>query len=467
MRSGHAARGIQIPAAAFDQVVIEQGKNVVRRNPAALRIDDAKAIRIAIGRQPDLRFVRDHGFGEALEVLLGDVGAGALEENIALGANGLVPGDAVFLECAIEIAGAAAVQRVVDDARRVLPFQFTETNELAEPREIRRSEIHLLEGACIVPRRESRGFLRGPRIELCGARFDIARDFGQGRPAIGRRKFQAVILRRIVAGGEVDGAIDFAAANLEGRCGRGRGGRAKQRTHAALGEFRGRRAREFLREEARVVRHEQRGARIAAQDVFGDGRDRDAHIAEREILGNDSAPAGGAKFYGTGRHLVSAAPYCILAPRCTTAKRDCRKQIVKRRAEPQWRKPPFGKKGQGSTSWCWSLAVRGLRRSESRERSSRSGWPPAPTCWNLPCGLFIAGKARSRTPGSSCCSSRLRPSGSPPCKPKSNACIATTYPSSSPCRSSRVRRNIWPGSPIAWPPNAEPEKQVPPSAMIW
>src|SRR5438128_1279136 len=134
MRSGHAARRIQIPAAAFDQVVIEQGKNVVRRNPAALRIDDAKAIRIAIGRQPDLRLVRDHSFGEALEVLLGDVGAGALEENIALGANGLVPADAVFLECAIEVAGAAAVQRVVDDARRVLPFQFTETNELAEPR---------------------------------------------------------------------------------------------------------------------------------------------------------------------------------------------------------------------------------------------------------------------------------------------------------------------------------------------
>jgi hypothetical protein len=45
----------------------------------ALRIDDAEAIGIAIGSQADLRFVRDDGFGEALEIFLGDIGAGTFE----------------------------------------------------------------------------------------------------------------------------------------------------------------------------------------------------------------------------------------------------------------------------------------------------------------------------------------------------------------------------------------------------
>ena len=125
MRRGHAARGIQLPAAAFDEVVVEQAENVIGRNPGAVRVDDAEAVGVAIGGQADLRFaglLRDHGFREQLEIALGDVRAGALEENVALGANGLAAGDAVFGERAIEIAGAAAVQRVVDDARGGLRF---------------------------------------------------------------------------------------------------------------------------------------------------------------------------------------------------------------------------------------------------------------------------------------------------------------------------------------------------------
>ena len=126
MRSGHAARGIQLPAAAFDEVVVKQAENVVGRNPGAVRVDDAEAVGVAIGGQADLRFMRgllrDHGFREELQIALGDVRAGALEENIALGANGFAAGDAVFGEGAIEIAGAAAVQRVVDDARARFSF---------------------------------------------------------------------------------------------------------------------------------------------------------------------------------------------------------------------------------------------------------------------------------------------------------------------------------------------------------
>ena len=60
MRSGHAARRIQIPAAAFDQVIVKQAKDVIRRNPAALRVDNAEAVGIAVSGEAGLRFARLH-----------------------------------------------------------------------------------------------------------------------------------------------------------------------------------------------------------------------------------------------------------------------------------------------------------------------------------------------------------------------------------------------------------------------
>ncbi len=237
---------------------------MVRRNPAALRIDDAEAVGIAIGGEAYLRLVRDHGFGQGLQIFFGHIRAGAFEKNVALGANGFVVGDPVLLQRTIEIAGAASVQRVVNDARRVLLFQFVETDELAQAREVRRGDVYLLKGARVMRRGESRTLLRRPSEKLCGASFDIARDFGQRRTAIGSRKFQAVIFRRIVARGEVDGAVDFAAANFVGHRGRGRRSGAEQRMHTALVEHGGRSARELFGKEARVVRHKQRGAPIAA-----------------------------------------------------------------------------------------------------------------------------------------------------------------------------------------------------------
>src|SRR5207248_310779 len=105
-----------------------------------------------------------------------------------------------------------------------------------------------------------------------------------------------------MAGGEVDGAVDFAAANLASYCRSWCGAFAKQRLHAVIGEFRGGRARKLLGEKARVVRDEQRGMRIAAQHVFRDRRHRDAHIAEGKIFGNDAAPTGGSELYGCSRH---------------------------------------------------------------------------------------------------------------------------------------------------------------------
>ncbi len=233
-------------------------------------------------------------------------------------------GDPVLLQRAIEIAGAAAVQRVVNDVRRVLLFQFVETDELAEACEVRRGDVYLFESARVVRRRESRRLFRGSRIELCGASFDIARDFGQRGSAVGRREFQAVILRRIMAGGEINGAVDFAAPNLKGYGGRGRCTGAEQRMHAAIIEFSCRGTCELLGKEARVVGYKQRRTPIAAQDVVGDGGDGDAHVGEREIFGDDAAPAGGAEFYGRGRHFVLCRAVLYLGDANSTATKRTR-----------------------------------------------------------------------------------------------------------------------------------------------
>ncbi len=133
------------------------------------------------------------------------------------------------------------------------------------------------------------------RDHFCDARFDIFGDFRQRGAGVGRRKLQAVILRRIVAGCEVDGAVEFAAHDFE--CYRGSGGEcfAQQRSnavalqdvHSELGKFFG--------VEACVAAHQNRGLLRFGLHVFRDGRNREPHIGERKIVGDEATPSRGAK----------------------------------------------------------------------------------------------------------------------------------------------------------------------------
>ncbi len=50
----NAASCREIPAAGLDDVVIDEGKNEIGLNPGAIGVDDAEAIGIAIGGQPDI-----------------------------------------------------------------------------------------------------------------------------------------------------------------------------------------------------------------------------------------------------------------------------------------------------------------------------------------------------------------------------------------------------------------------------
>ncbi len=138
--------------------------------------------------------------------------------------------------------------------------------------------------------------------ELRSPRLDILGDFGQGRARVGGRKFQAVILRGIVAGSEVDGAVELAVQDFEGDGGRGSEGLAQQRANAVVLQDVHGKLGEFFGVEARVVTHQNRGIFHFGFCVFGDGGNRQAHIGEGEIVGDEAAPSGGAKLNGGGRH---------------------------------------------------------------------------------------------------------------------------------------------------------------------
>jgi len=132
--------------------------------------------------------------------------------------------------------------------------------------------------------------------EFGGAGFDVFGDFRECGACVGAREFEAVILGRIVAGGEVDGAVEFGARDFVGdsgsRCERfaeeGFDFVLLEDVYGELGEFFG--------VEARVIADEDGGVFLGVVDVAGDGGDGEADVGKRKIVGDEAAPAGSAEF---------------------------------------------------------------------------------------------------------------------------------------------------------------------------
>src|SRR5260221_3299735 len=52
LRCSDAARSGHVPVARFDEVIVNEREDLVRRNPAAVAVDDAEAIGVAVGFEP-------------------------------------------------------------------------------------------------------------------------------------------------------------------------------------------------------------------------------------------------------------------------------------------------------------------------------------------------------------------------------------------------------------------------------
>src|SRR6185437_163794 len=182
MRGGDAARDAKLPAARLDEVIENERQNMIRRHERAVAIENSKAIRVAVRGESRAGFCFLKRLDERFEILFGWIGAGAVEKNIALGAN-RVNLNAMLREKSVEPARAASVQRVVREGK-LRRGDDVETHELGETFEVRFAQVDRSEVGLFCLRRG----LRRMFDQFGDASFDIFRDFGKRGRAVRARK---------------------------------------------------------------------------------------------------------------------------------------------------------------------------------------------------------------------------------------------------------------------------------------
>ena len=183
----------------------------------------------------------------------------------------------------------------VDDEFGFAFFEDIEFDEFAEALQVVGAEIDHLGLGVFVARRLGDWSLR---VEFGGAGFDVFGDFWEGGAGVGTGEFEAVILGGVVAGGEIDGAVEFGARDFVGDSGSGRESFAEERFDFVLLENVDGELGEFFGVETRVVADEDGGVFLGVVDVTGDGGDGEADVGKRKIVSDEAAPAGGAEFNG-------------------------------------------------------------------------------------------------------------------------------------------------------------------------
>ena len=121
--------------------------------------------------------------------------------------------------------------------------------------------------------------------------FDLFGDFGQCGCAVVRGELDAVVLGRIVGGGEVDCAGGFEFADGVGDGGGGRGVGNDDGGDAGGGEDLGGFCDEALAEEAGVAADEHAVGLGLGVDVGGDAGHCEADVGYGKFVGNNCAPA--------------------------------------------------------------------------------------------------------------------------------------------------------------------------------
>ena len=107
-----------------------------------------------------------------------------------------------------------------------------------------------------------------------------------------------MVLRGIVAGGEIDGAVELAALNFVSDGGSGSESVAEERANSVRMENGDGQRGEFFGVETGIVSDENGGFGGFGFDVLGDRGDREAHVSESEIVSDQPAPAGCAELDG-------------------------------------------------------------------------------------------------------------------------------------------------------------------------
>ncbi len=297
---GHAAGHRSGPVRpGFEQVVEQQGQDVVGGDEGAVVVEHPEAVGIPVGREAEVGAAGGDLLPELLQDFIGRFGRMAAEENVPVAVDG-VDFDAALAQEALHRAHPGAVERV-EDHLQAAALQRLHGDFFFECFQVGQSGVDLFHGR-FFSRLGPPG--RRPGVQMFrGQLLELASDLGQGGRPVGGGELQPVVFGGVVAGGEVDAAVGLPAPNFVGDGRGGRGFAAEKALDLALAQHPGRLPGEFRGKESSVVADDQpRAAGIFLAHVVGDGVRHAAHGFESEIFGDDAAPAGGAEMNFLVRH---------------------------------------------------------------------------------------------------------------------------------------------------------------------
>ena len=289
--AGHAPFQLADP----DQIIQQQGDDVVGLDITAVGIQDTETVGIAIGGKTEL----DIGIIFDQRDEIGDMRLGRLGRMSAkIGVEMIIDdgiGDAALAERFVQIAARGSVQRVERNLSQAADaskstfcsrdFQVVAGRGSIDSSSPCRAGIikrKLLVAACSQHR--------------IGAPLDLTGGFRQRRTTPGWRKFDAVVFRRVMAGGKVDASGRTAPQDFvrNDRCGRIT--LAEIRFDAGPGQHTGGHLDKTLPHETGIAAdHDPFFLFTASLDGIGNGLNNDLDVFEGEIVTQDTAPTGCSK----------------------------------------------------------------------------------------------------------------------------------------------------------------------------
>ena len=262
MRGRHAAGSAQLEPARFEQVIENQGEDVIRRYERSVAVEDSEAVGVAVGRESGERLLLAHGLFERGQILFRWVGPCAVEQHVALGANSR--GSAIPFS--LRMRSSQPAPHPCSASHTNLPLALRSTSK----RIIRWSCSKYAPRGSTLSKSSSSILCRGFVFQAAAARFSMSLvTSGSAGPPSGPENFNPLYCRRIVAGRDVHPAVELSVDDGV-RDGGSRRGLAAQKHAAAVGsQHRGRAPRKFLGEEIVC-----RSPRAAPDSCFATLRDR-------------------------------------------------------------------------------------------------------------------------------------------------------------------------------------------------
>ena len=205
------------------------------------------------------------------------------------------------------ITAPRAPERIVDHLNARLGDDL-QVHQLGEPLEERRFYVRGFKFA--LWREGAKNAAASAARNSLDRGLNLARHFGQSRRAVGSGVLDAVVLRRIVRGREVDGSGGLERAHGVSDGGRGRGLGNHDGRDARRGEHARRLGDEALAEKPRIAPHQDPGSpgsglcflgwqhavrRREGLYIGGNSRHRQPNIGRRKLVGHNRPPSRGAK----------------------------------------------------------------------------------------------------------------------------------------------------------------------------